>query len=36
MKVYIVVFQENEQFIEPFRMFFSSKKEIYKWSKEKL
>ena len=34
MKVYIAVFQESEQFIEPFRMFFASKKELNKWSKE--
>jgi hypothetical protein len=34
MKVYIAVFQESEQFIEPFRMFFASKKELHMWSKE--
>ena len=34
MKVYIAVFQESPEFIEPFRMFFASKKELHKWSKE--
>jgi len=35
MKIYQALFSESEQYWEPFRMFFASKKEVHKWSKEK-
>ena len=34
MKIYEAVFNESEEFWEPFRMFFASKKELDTWSKE--
>ena len=34
MKIYEAVFNESEEYPDPFRMFFASKKELDKWSKE--
>tara|TARA_R100000458_G_C8222691_1_gene206544 strand:+ start:763 stop:978 length:216 start_codon:yes stop_codon:yes gene_type:complete len=34
MKIYEATFQESEEYMEAFRMFFASKKECHKWIKE--
>ena len=34
MKIYEGMFQESEEYQEPFRMFFASKKALHKWSKD--
>ena len=34
MKIYEGMFQESEEYQEPFRMFFASEKECRKWIKE--
>ena len=34
MKVYIALYNETEQFLDPFRKFFTSKKELERWTKE--
>jgi hypothetical protein len=34
MKVYIALYDETEKHLEPFRKFFTSKKELERWTKE--